>query len=58
MHIPTGIKKALRKSPFENMYFRMHENMRTSLDKVLNKEDTYASYHYSMLINDYEMVLK
>lgn len=58
MHIPSSITNALKDSPFDNNYFRMHEDMRRSIENVLSGKDTYASYHYSMLINDLEICLK
>lgn len=58
MKIPSSITNALRKTSLDNPYFYMHEDMRESLDKVLSGEDKYASYHYSMLINDLELCLK
>lgn len=58
MRIPSSIVKALKKTPFDNTYFYMHQDMKKSLDKVISGEDSYASYHYSMLINDLEIYLK
>ena len=58
MQVPDLIKVALKKSPFENHYFCMHENMRQSLNRVAEGKDSYSSYHYSMLINDLEITLK
>ena len=58
MHIPPSITSALKKQPVDNHYFYMHEDMRKSLDRVAEGKDTYASYHYSMLINDLELCLK
>lgn len=58
MYIPNSITQALKKSQTDNHYFYMHERMRKSLDAVASGKDTYASYHYSMLINDLELCLK
>ena len=58
LQIPSSITKALKKSPFDNNYFCMHENMQKSLKKVVAGVDTYSSFHYSMLINDLEICLK
>lgn len=58
MQLPSFISDAIQKTPFDNKYFYGHEDMRKSLDRVADGTDTYASYHYSMLINDLELCLK
>ncbi len=57
MQLPSFISDAIQKTPFDNKYFYGHEDMRKSLDRVADGTGTYASYHYSMLINDLELCL-
>lgn len=56
--IPGSVKKALNTSSIDNFYLKMYKNMRKSLNQVIEGNDTYSSYHYSMLINNFELFLK
>jgi len=56
--IPGAVKKVINNSDIDNFYFKMYKNMRKSLNQVIEGNDTYSSYHYSMLINNFELFLK